>query len=187
MCRDDGEDFLSKFGEITVPIIAMQSIESSENRLGRVTKLFVDATFIRELGVKLTQVSKGACEAKLDVQAWMKHKGSVHTCVLASLADHTAMGAALSFVDAKTPLKTAEFKMNSLCPAIGDSLCSRAKVTFAGSSVLNITSEVFSVQDSRETLVATATVAIAIETDSFLTRKAFSAMNAVCAIAPALA
>ena len=68
--------------------------------------------------------------------------GFVHGGVIATLADHTAGGAARS-VSGKKDVLTVEFKINYLRPATGDRLRCTASVLRAGKSAIVAESLVF--------------------------------------------
>jgi uncharacterized protein (TIGR00369 family) len=78
------------------------------------------ANFIRDLDIRLDKVSEGTCETSLVVQErLLQQHGFIHGGVIATMADHTAGGAARSVSGDKDVL-TVEFKINYLRPAIGD-------------------------------------------------------------------
>jgi hypothetical protein len=61
-----------------------------------VQNIFYRANFVRDLDIRLDKVSEGICETSLVVQDRLRQQhGFVHGGVIATLADHTAGGAAL--------------------------------------------------------------------------------------------
>ena len=57
--------------------------------------IFYQANFIRDLNIRLDKVSEGTCETSLVVQERLRQQhGFVHGGVIATMADHTAGGAA---------------------------------------------------------------------------------------------
>ena len=101
-----------------------------------VKSIFYQANFIRDLDIRLDKVSEGVCETSLVVQERLRQQhGFVHGGVIATMADHTAGGAARSVSGDKDVL-TMEFKINYLRPAIGDRLRCTASVLRAGKTVI---------------------------------------------------
>ncbi len=93
-----------------------------------VQEIFYRANFIRDLDIRLEKVSEGICETSLAVQErLLQQHGFIHGGVIATMADHTAGGAARSVSGDKDVL-TVEFKINYLRPAIGDRLRCTASV-----------------------------------------------------------
>lgn len=86
----------------------------------------------------------------------------MHAGVIATLADHTAGGAAASVLDAGTYPLTAEFKINLLRAASSDRLTCRARVLKAGRTLIVAESEVFAGDGDDEVLVAKAMVTLAV-------------------------
>jgi uncharacterized protein (TIGR00369 family) len=96
----------------------MESVES----------IFYQANFIRDLDIRLDKVSEGTCETSLVIQErLLQQHGFIHGGVIATMADHTAGGAARS-VSADKDVLTVEFKINYLRPAVGDRLRCTATV-----------------------------------------------------------
>ena len=101
-----------------------------------VREIFYRANFIRDLEIRLDKVSEGVCETSLIVQErLLQQHGFIHGGVIATMADHTAGGAARSISGDKDVL-TVEFKINYLRPAIGDRLRCTATVLRAGKTVI---------------------------------------------------
>jgi uncharacterized protein (TIGR00369 family) len=109
-----------------------------------VGKIFYRANFIRDLDIRLEKVTEGRCETSLVVQDRLRQQhGFVHGGVIATLADHTAGGAARSVSGTKDVL-TVEFKINYLRPARGDRLRCTATVLRAGRTAIVAEALVFS-------------------------------------------
>jgi uncharacterized protein (TIGR00369 family) len=122
-----------------------------------VEKIFYEANFIRDLDIRLEKVGAGTCETSLVVQERLRQQhGFVHGGVIATIADHTAGGAARSVSGARDVL-TVEFKINYLRPAIGDRLRCSASVLRAGQSVIVAEAQVFATNAGKEDLVAKLT------------------------------
>ena len=128
-----------------------------------VTSIFKAAAFVQHLGITVTQVSEGACDTVMKVKAeHLQQDGFVHAGVLATIADHTAGGAAKTLLKPNQRVLSIEFKINMLRPAKGVELRCHSTVLRGGKTISVTESEVFA-QDGAETkLVAKATVTLAI-------------------------
>ena len=119
-----------------------------------VESIFYQANFIRDLNIRLDRVSEGACETSLVVQERLRQQhGFIHGGVIATMADHTAGGAARSVSGDKDVL-TVEFKITYLRPAIGDRLRCVATVLRGGKTVIVAEALVYATNGGKETLVA---------------------------------
>jgi acyl-coenzyme A thioesterase PaaI-like protein len=79
----------------------------------KVQEIFYRANFIRDLDIRLDHVSEGICETSLIVhERLLQQHGFVHGGVIATLADHTAGGAARS-VSREKDVLTVEFKITT--------------------------------------------------------------------------
>ena len=129
----------------------------------RVREIFNRANFIRDLGIELVRVAEGICETTLiPAERHRQQHGLIHAGVLATMADHTAGGAAGSVLDGKGDVLSIEFKINFLRPAIADRLRCRAQVLRGGKTVIVAESEIFAEKDGQEKLVSKATVTLAV-------------------------
>ena len=130
-----------------------------------VRKIFNRANFIRDLDIRLEKVAEGACETSLVVQDRLRQQhGFVHGGVIATMADHTAGGAARTVSGAKDVL-TVEFKINYLRPARGDRLRCTATVLRAGKTAIVAEALVFAGDGEKETLVAKLTETLFVAED----------------------
>ena len=128
----------------------------------QVRAIFDKAPFIADLGLVLSDLGPGWCETVLSVvPKHLQQDGYVHAGVQATVADHTAGGAAGTLVRSNEMVLTAEFKINLLRPALGDRLRCRATVLKPGKTLIVAESEVYAVRDGKEKLVAKATVTLA--------------------------
>ena len=126
-------------------------------------RIFEAAPFINHLGVKLEAVSRGQCHTSLLLRPdHLQQNGVVHAGVVATLADHTAGGAAASVLAAGAYPLTVEFKINLLRPASGDRLACHARVLKAGRTLIVAESEVVSGNGADAALVAKAMVTLAV-------------------------
>ena len=126
-------------------------------RLEDVSRIFYSANFIRDLDIRLEKFSQGLCETSLVVQERMRQQhGFIHGGVIATMADHTAGGAARSASGTKDVL-TVEFKINYLRPAQGDRLRCVGTVLRAGKVAVVAESLVYCNHKGEEQLVAKLT------------------------------
>ncbi|MDH3423702.1 MAG: PaaI family thioesterase [Gemmatimonadota bacterium] len=126
-------------------------------------RVFNTAPFVADLGIRLVAVGPGLCETELDVEArHLQQDGFVHAGVQATMADHTAGGAAATLVELGQMVVTAEFKINLLRAARGERLRCRSRVLKAGSRLMVVESEVFCEGEARPKLVSKTTASIAV-------------------------
>lgn len=119
--------------------------------------IFQRANFIRDLDIRLEKITVGSCESTLAVQERMRQQhGFVHGGVIATMADHTAGGAARSAAG-NCDVLTVEFKINYLRPAKGNLLRCQATVLKAGKSVIVAEALVYCSNPGEEQLVAKLT------------------------------
>ena len=127
-----------------------------------ISKMFEATPFVQDLGIELVDVGEGWCETTLRLTPkHLQQNGYVHAGVSATIADHTAGGAAMSLAPHGFGVLSIEFKINLLRPAIGERLRCRATVLKPGRSISFVEAEVFSVSNP-ERLVAKASVTLAI-------------------------
>lgn len=129
-------------------------------------EIFESAPFLKNLGLKLVGCGPGWCESRLEVQNYHKQQDRlVHAGVIATMADHTAGGAAGTLVQPGEIVLTVEFKINLLRPGIGRELRCRAQVLKPGKRITVAESEVFATDSLGEKLIAKATVTLAVLSD----------------------
>jgi len=125
--------------------------------------IFRKSAFVSGLGIRLVDVGSGWCESELAVaERHLQQDGFVHAGVQATIADHTAGGAAGTLARPGEMVLTVEFKINLLRPAVGERLRCRAQVLKPGRTIVVAESEVFASRDGAETLTAKATVTLAL-------------------------
>jgi uncharacterized protein (TIGR00369 family) len=131
--------------------------------LANVQKIFEDAPFLADLGIRLTSAGDGWCEAEMSPQPRHRQQhGFVHAGVVTTLADHTAGGAARSSLDAANDVITIEFKINFLQPASGARLESKGRTLRAGRRIVVAESEVYSLEADGKKLVAKCVSTLAV-------------------------
>ena len=129
----------------------------------KVQEIFDRAAFIAEVGLKVSEIGAGWCETTLEIgPRHLQQDDFVHAGVLATMADHTAGGAAGSVVREDQVVLSVEFKINLLRPATGETLRCRAELLRAGRTLIVAEAEVFARKSDQEKLVAKATVTLAV-------------------------
>jgi uncharacterized protein (TIGR00369 family) len=128
--------------------------ESRPSRIRVCARNLLSREFHTRSGHSAGQVSEGVCETSLVVQErLLQQHGFIHGGVIATIADHTAGGAARSVSGDKDVL-TVEFKINYLRPATGDRLRCAASVLRGGKTVIVAEALVYAGNAEKETLVA---------------------------------
>ncbi len=128
----------------------------------RLAEIFSAAPFIVALGIQPVDVGPGWCETRLRLQPeHHQQDGFVHAGVMATLADHTAGGAAGTLMAADAIVLTVEFKINLLRPAVGDELRCRAEVLKPGRRFSVVEAVVHAWRQEQATLAAKLTATMA--------------------------
>ena len=129
----------------------------------RVERIFEKAPFLKNLGLKFAGCGPGWCESFLEVQNYHKQQDRlVHAGVVATLADHSAGGAAGTLLKPEEIVLTVEFKINLLRPGKGNLLRCMATVLKPGQRFTIAESEVFAREAEEERLIAKAMVTLAV-------------------------
>jgi uncharacterized protein (TIGR00369 family) len=141
--------------------------QSFEMKKERIESLFTRARHIQELRIFLTDASEGRCETTMPIRPELaQQNGFVHAGVIATLADHTAGGAAQTCLADHQTILSIEFKVNFLRPASGETLRCVAKVLKAGRTISVVDSDVFAQNETGEHHVAKAIVTLAVVNES---------------------
>ena len=128
-----------------------------------VEAIFRNSAFVSGLGIRLMDLGSGWCESELTVgERHLQQDGFVHAGVQATIADHTAGGAAGTLARTGQMVLSVEFKINLLRPAVGEKLRCRARVLKPGKTIVVAESEVFASRDGTEKMTAKATVTLAL-------------------------
>jgi uncharacterized protein (TIGR00369 family) len=129
----------------------------------RLQKLFDGVPFVSDVGIKFEDCGPGWCETSIDIlQKHLQQDQFIHAGVQATMADHTAGGAAGTLIGENEFILTVEFKINLLRPAVGDRLSCKAKVIRPGNKLIVVESEVFSNHLNSAKLVSKATVTLMV-------------------------
>src|SRR5262249_24672331 len=133
----------------------------------RVQAIFDRAPFIAELGITVEEIGPGRCSTALAVAPrHTQQSGFVRAGVIATLADHTAGACAGTLAAPRPPVLTPTLTLPLLPPARGERLVCRATALRPGRTVSIVESEVFVDGAGGETLVAKATVTLALVRDA---------------------
>ncbi|HYD96774.1 MAG TPA: PaaI family thioesterase [Noviherbaspirillum sp.] len=124
---------------------------------------FREAAFLSELGISLVDCGPGWCESSLRIAPrHLQHTGVIHAGVQATIADHTAGGAAMTVTPADQFILTSEFKIHLLRVGKGDALLCRAQVLKPGRAFHVVEAEVFAVADGRKTMISKLSATMAV-------------------------
>lgn len=128
-----------------------------------VRRIFENASFGADLGLRLESVGPGSCTSVLPLKPrHLQQDGFVHAGVQATVADHTAGGAAASLLRKGQYVLTTGLEIHLLRAAKGERLVCRARVLKAGRQLTVVESEVFCVASGEERLVSKANVTLAV-------------------------
>jgi uncharacterized protein (TIGR00369 family) len=126
----------------------------------RVTDLFERARFVQHLGVKVGAVGEGFCECTLEPELHHQQQdGFVHAGVLATLADHTAGGAAITVAPLDRTILSVSFAVQLMRPASGPLRC-RADVLRHGKSLVFAEASIFAGDPARVVTRMNITLAV---------------------------
>jgi uncharacterized protein (TIGR00369 family) len=136
-----------------------ESLMNNE-RLAFLKKDYVQG-FPAAIGFEVVRADYGRFESRLKVRPeHSQQDGFVHAGVIATMADHTAGYAAYTTISETSRILTIEFKINFFKPAIGESIVCRSRVVNNGKTIKVSESEIFSLTQDQEKLVAKAMVTL---------------------------
>ena len=127
----------------------------------KIEKSFNKQMFMKTIGAYLGKTSSGYCEIILPVtnNIFQQH-GLVHGGILSTLADNSSAFAAFSLMKEPFQPLTVEFKINFLTQNISQTLIAKGMVLRAGKIITHAKSEIFSVFEKKEDLIAYSTATI---------------------------
>ena len=124
---------------------------------------FKSAAFVNDIGITLLDCGPGWCESSVTIlPRHLQHGGLVHAGVQSTIADHTAGAAATTLLAQGQFVVTAEFKINLLRAAKGDSLFCRAQVLKPGKLLIVVEAEVFVVSGTTKDFVSKTTATMSV-------------------------
>ncbi len=142
-----------------------------KERLSFLKKDFVQG-FPASVGFEVVRADYGRFESRLKFRPEHRQQdGFVHAGVIATMADHTAGYAAFTTIPETHRILTIEFKINFFKPAIGETIVCRSNVINNGKTIKVSESEIFSLNDDQEKLVAKAMVTLIAVPYSTINRK----------------
>jgi len=117
--------------------------------------------FPAAIGFEVERAEYGIFESRLKIRSdHSQQDGFVHAGVIATMADHTAGYAAYTTVSEAFRILTIEFKINFFKPAVGKHIVCRSKVVNNGKKIKVSESELFSLNENQEKLIAKAMVTL---------------------------
>jgi uncharacterized protein (TIGR00369 family) len=127
-----------------------------------VDRIYRTAPFVAEMGIELVEVARGRCVSELALgRRHQQQDGVVHAGVMATMADHTAGGAAATLAAPGEVVLGAGFTIHLLRPARGHLLRCVATVLKPGRRLSVVEAEVWCLAGEEQRLTAKATVSIA--------------------------
>ena len=122
----------------------------------KVAKSFESQAFMRTIGAKLESVDEGRVVISVELKpSMMQQHGFGHAGVTFSIGDSAAGYAALTKMGIRQEVLTSEMKIHLLSPADGKILKAVGSVLKLGKRLLVVKSNIYSVGDKNEKLVAT--------------------------------
>ena len=122
----------------------------------KVAKSFESQAFMSTIGAKLESVDEGRVVISVDLKpSMMQQHGFGHAGVTFSIGDSAAGYAALTNMGIHQEVLTSEMKIHLLSPADGKILKAVGSVLKLGKRLLVVQSNIYSVGDKNEKLVAT--------------------------------
>jgi uncharacterized protein (TIGR00369 family) len=121
-----------------------------------VRKSFAKQSIMQLIGAELTRLEPGVVEISLPYRRDLTQQdGYLHAGIITTIADSAAGYAAYSLMPAGAGVLSVEFKVNLLRPAQGEKFLARAEVIKPGKTLTVVRADVFGIQGSERTLVAT--------------------------------
>jgi uncharacterized protein (TIGR00369 family) len=121
-----------------------------------VRESFSRQTMMVTLGARIERVVPGEVHLGLPFAAGLcQQNGYLHAGAVASVADSANGYAALSLAPPDSNVLAVEFKINLLAPAKGSSFLACGRVLRAGRTLTVCQAEVFALEDSARSLIAT--------------------------------
>jgi uncharacterized protein (TIGR00369 family) len=130
--------------------------QASPEVQARIRESFGKQGLMAHLGARVEHVAPGCVHIVLPSRPEVTQQhGYVHAGATSAIADSAGGYAAYTLFPENTAVLTVEYKINLLAPAVGDHLEAVGTVVKAGRTLTVCRLEVFGVQGSRRSLVAT--------------------------------
>ena len=121
-----------------------------------IRKSFAAQSIMQLIGAELTLVEPGVVELSLPYRRDLTQQdGYLHAGIITTIADSAAGYAAYSLMPAGSGVLSVEFKVNLLRPAHGERFLARAEVIKPGKTLTVVRADVWGIQETERTLVAT--------------------------------
>ena len=122
----------------------------------KVAKSFESQAFMKTIGANLESVNEGRVVISVGLKpSMMQQHGFGHAGVTFSIGDSAAGYAALTKMDEHQEVLTSEMKIHLMSPANGKMLKAVGSVLKPGSRLLVVQSNIYSVSEKKEKLIAT--------------------------------
>jgi uncharacterized protein (TIGR00369 family) len=130
--------------------------EAAREVQARITSSFERQGLMSHLGARLGLIAPGRVHIVLPIRPEVtQQQGYIHAGATGVIADSAGGYAALTVFPEKTEVLTVEYKINLMAPAAGDHIEAVGTVVKAGRTLAVCRLEVFSVQGTQRSLVAT--------------------------------
>ena len=117
---------------------------------------FARQRLMATLGAKLSRIAPGEIDIELPFSEDVSQQaGLVHAGAIAAIGDSACGGAAITLWPAGSDVVSIEFKLNLLAPARGERFIARARVVRSGKTITVCKADVFAIEGTSETLIAT--------------------------------
>jgi uncharacterized protein (TIGR00369 family) len=122
----------------------------------RVRASFAKQAIMSTIGARLTTVAAGQAIIELPFRSDLTQQhGFLHAGIVATIVDSACGYAALTLMPRDTAVLTAEYKVNLVSPASGDTFIARASVLKSGRTLTVARGDAFALQAGTEKLIAT--------------------------------
>ena len=122
----------------------------------KITQSFKNQSFMKTIGAQLDLVDDGKVIISVKLkQNMMQQHGFGHAGVTFSIGDSAAGYAALTKMEENQEVLTSEMKIHLLSPADGKILKAVGSVLKTGKRLIVVKSDIYSLKDEKEKLVAT--------------------------------
>ncbi|WP_299554313.1 PaaI family thioesterase [uncultured Tateyamaria sp.] len=121
----------------------------------RIATSFARQSMMKTFGAKLDEVREGRVILSAPILPGSRQQqGFAHAALTFGLGDSAASYAALTTLPEDQEVVTAEIKINLTTPANGERLIAKGRVIKPGRRLIVVSSEVFTMTNGTETLVA---------------------------------
>ena len=122
----------------------------------KISQSFEQQAFMKTLGAQLDLVEHGKVIISVRLKrSMMQQHGFGHAGVTFSIGDSAAGYAALTQMDENQEVLTSEMKIHLLSPADGKILKAVGSVLKTGKKLIVVKSDIYSIKDEKEKMVAT--------------------------------